>query len=152
MKKLLTASSVWGEVGLAAMLVEEREATDDEPADEGWTGWCSSRNLTLLGVTKQDMYELKKRSTCLRYLCKTVSVSLLFCARVAFILGRERLLHLAGPPLHLLYYVERRVHDELIHVPRLLAEARLPVPALLRGPELVLEQRVVLRPDDDEVV
>lgn len=61
-------------------------------------------------------------------------------------------LHLAGPPLHLLHNVERRVHDELVHVPRLLAETRLPVPALLRGPELVLEQRVVLRPDDDEVV
>jgi hypothetical protein len=61
-------------------------------------------------------------------------------------------LHLAGPPLHLFHNVQGRVHDELVHVPRLLAEARLPVAALLRGPELVLEQRVVLRADDDKVV
>ncbi len=44
------------------------------------------------------------------------------------------------------------MRDELVHVPRLVAEPRLPVAALLRRPELVLEERVVLRPDDHEVV
>lgn len=42
--------------------------------------------------------------------------------------------------------------DELVQVPRLLAEARLAVAALLAGAELVLEQRVVLRANDGEVV
>lgn len=42
--------------------------------------------------------------------------------------------------------------DELVHVPGLLEEARLAVAAGLGGPELVLEERVVLRPDYDEVV
>lgn len=44
------------------------------------------------------------------------------------------------------------MHDELVHVPRLVAEARLPVAALLRGAELVLEYRVVLRSDYGEVI
>lgn len=44
------------------------------------------------------------------------------------------------------------MHDELVHVARLLAEPRLSVAALLRRPELVLEERVVLRPDDHEVI
>lgn len=60
--------------------------------------------------------------------------------------------HLPAPPLHLLDDVEAAVYDELVHVPGLLAEARLAVAALLRRPELVLEERVVLRADDGEVV
>lgn len=60
--------------------------------------------------------------------------------------------HLPRPPLHLLDDIQAAVHDELVHVSRLFAEPRLPVAALLRRPELVLEERVVLRPDDDEVV
>jgi len=44
------------------------------------------------------------------------------------------------------------VQDELVEMSRLLREARLPVAALLARPELVLEQRVVLRPDYRKVV
>lgn len=54
--------------------------------------------------------------------------------------------------MHLLDDVQAAVDDELVHVPGLLAEARLAVPALLRRAELVLEERVVLRADDGEVV
>lgn len=44
------------------------------------------------------------------------------------------------------------MHDELVHVSRLLDEPGLPVAALFGCPEFVLEERVVLRPDDHEVV
>lgn len=44
------------------------------------------------------------------------------------------------------------MHDELIHVSRLLAKARLTVSSLLRGSELMLEERVVLRADYYKVV
>jgi hypothetical protein len=60
--------------------------------------------------------------------------------------------HLAVPPLHLLNYVQATVHDELVHVPSLLREPRLSVPALLAGAELMLEERVILRADYAEVI
>lgn len=44
------------------------------------------------------------------------------------------------------------MQDELVEVPHLLGETRLPVAALLGGAELILEERVVLRADDGEVV
>lgn len=55
-------------------------------------------------------------------------------------------------PLHLLGHIQRAMQDELVQVPRLVAEAREPVAALLGRAELVLEQRIVLRADDGEVV
>lgn len=71
-------------------------------------------------------------------------------------IGRYEMLsvytHLAGAPLNLLDDVKTAVDDELVHVPGLLGEARLAVAAGLGGAELVLEERVVLRPDYDEVV
>lgn len=60
--------------------------------------------------------------------------------------------HLALCPLDLLDHVETAVQDELVQVADLLVEARLAVAAGLGGAELVLEEGVVLRPDDDEVV
>lgn len=55
-------------------------------------------------------------------------------------------------PLHLLDDIQAAVHDERVHVPGLVAEARDAVAALLRGAEFVLEQRVVFGADDAEVV
>lgn len=54
--------------------------------------------------------------------------------------------------MNLLDDIQTAVYDELVHVPGLLAEARLAIAALLRRPELVLEERVVLRADYGEVV
>jgi hypothetical protein len=61
-------------------------------------------------------------------------------------------IHLPIPPLNLLYDVQAAVHDELVHMPCLLGEPRDAIAALLRGAELVLEEGVVLRADDGEVV
>lgn len=61
-------------------------------------------------------------------------------------------IHLSGAPLDLFDYVQAAVYDELVHVPGLLEEARLTVAAGFGGSELVLEERVVLRPDYDEVI
>ena len=44
------------------------------------------------------------------------------------------------------------MHDELVHVSCLLRKPRNPIAALLRGPELVLEEGIVLRANDGEVV
>ena len=55
-------------------------------------------------------------------------------------------------PLHFLDDVQAAVQHELVQVVRLLGEARLAVASLLAGAELVLEERVVLRADDGEVV
>lgn len=44
------------------------------------------------------------------------------------------------------------MHDELVHGPGLVGEVRRAVAALLGRAELVLEERVVLRADDHEVV
>jgi hypothetical protein len=52
--------------------------------------------------------------------------------------------HLSVRPLHLLNNVQAAVQDELVQVPRLLAEPGLAILALLRGAKLVLEQRIVL--------
>lgn len=55
-KKFLMASSVCGLVGFAAIEVEERdELVDAAVAVVGFVGWCSSRNLMLPPVMKQDM-------------------------------------------------------------------------------------------------
>jgi hypothetical protein len=59
---------------------------------------------------------------------------------------------LSRPPLNLLDYVQTTVHDELVHVPCLLREPRLAVAASLRCTEFMLEERVILRTDYDEVV
>lgn len=55
-------------------------------------------------------------------------------------------------PLHLLDDVQRAVQDELVQVAGLVREARLPIAALLRGAELVLEEGVVLGADNGKVV
>lgn len=57
---------------------EIKEGVEAEAEEEGWGraeeedeeegGWCSRRNLILEAVRKQEMYEVKKRSTSLRYL------------------------------------------------------------------------------------
>lgn len=60
--------------------------------------------------------------------------------------------HVAPRPLHLLDYVQAAVHDELVQVPGLVAEARLAVAALLGCAEVILEQRVVLGANYGEVV
>lgn len=65
---------------------------------------------------------------------------------------REEDVHLTAGPLHLLEYVQRAVHDELVHGPRLVGEVRRAVAALLRRAELVLEEGVVLRADYHKVV
>lgn len=61
-------------------------------------------------------------------------------------------IHLTARPLHLLEYIQRAVHDELVHGPRLVGEVRRAVAALLRRAELILEEGVVLRADYHEVV
>jgi hypothetical protein len=60
--------------------------------------------------------------------------------------------HLPLSPLDFFDYVEAAVEDELVEVADLVVEARLAVAAGFGGAELVLEEGVVLRPDDDEVV
>jgi hypothetical protein len=186
-KKLRTASSVCGDVGFMAMPVAiaddapdpdemdpDRPLPPDAAADAVASGWCSSRNFVLLGVTKHDMYELKKRSMHLRYLGEGVR-SAWVQSKVVYLFdlamdGRPRRqpwawgiarntqgrashnVHVAASPLHLLDNVQTRVHDELVHVARLVAEPRLAVAALLGRPKLMLEERVVLGADYDKVV
>ncbi len=60
--------------------------------------------------------------------------------------------HLPASPLDFFHNVEAAVHDELVHVPGLLPEARDAVPALLEGAEFKLEEGIVFGPDDREVV
>ena len=55
-------------------------------------------------------------------------------------------------PLQLFDNVQTAVQDELVQVPRLLAEASLAVAPLLARAEFVFEERVVLRADYSEVV
>lgn len=50
-KNILIASSVAGLVGLAPIAVDDL----DVAVEVGVVGWCSSRNLTLPPVTKQEM-------------------------------------------------------------------------------------------------
>jgi hypothetical protein len=55
-------------------------------------------------------------------------------------------------PLHFLYHIQRRMHDELVHVSCLLSELGHAIAARFRSAKLVLEERVVFRADDSEVV
>ena len=66
--------------------------------------------------------------------------------------GGGRGSQLPACPLRFLHNVQAAVQDELVQVPRLLGEPRLPIAALLAGAEFVLEERVVLGADDGEVV
>ena len=66
--------------------------------------------------------------------------------------GNGESIHLAAGPLHLLEDVERAMHDELVHGPRLVGEVRRAVAALLRRAELVLEEGVVLGADYHKIV
>lgn len=60
--------------------------------------------------------------------------------------------HLAGIPLRLFHDIQAAVQDELVHVARRLGETGHAVATLLRRAELILEQWVILRPDNGEVV
>ena len=74
------ASSVAGEVGFAAMDVEDEDTRDERDdveglraeeapeAEGGGVGRCRRRNLMLPPVRKQEMWEDWKRSIILRYL------------------------------------------------------------------------------------
>lgn len=44
------------------------------------------------------------------------------------------------------------MQNDLVQVPDLLGKARLAIAALLRGPKLVLEQRVILGADNGKIV
>ena len=55
-------------------------------------------------------------------------------------------------PLQLVYEVQAGVYDEWIHVAGLLTEAGDAISALLGSAEFELEQRLVSRADDAEVV
>jgi hypothetical protein len=55
-------------------------------------------------------------------------------------------------PLDFLCNVEARVQNELIQMPNVIREARLAVAALLGGPELVFEERIVQGADNGKVV
>lgn len=57
-----------------------------------------------------------------------------------------------GPPLHFFHHVQCRVHDELIHMGRLLAELGCAIASWLGRAELVFEDGVVFCPDDGEIV
>jgi hypothetical protein len=55
-------------------------------------------------------------------------------------------------PLHFLHHVKCSVYDELVHVCCLLSELGRAIAARFRGAELMLEEWVVLRTNDGEVV
>lgn len=61
-------------------------------------------------------------------------------------------LQIFRPPLHLFYHVQRCMYDELVHVSGLLSELGRAITARFRSAKLVLEERIVLRADDCEVV
>lgn len=61
-------------------------------------------------------------------------------------------LHCTGGPLDFFDNVQAAVHDELVHVSRFLVKTRYAVAALLRGAEFMLEERIVLRAYDSEVI
>jgi hypothetical protein len=60
--------------------------------------------------------------------------------------------HPPASPLYLLHDVQRAVHNELVHDPRLLPKPGDAVATGLRGAEFVLEEGVVFRADYSEVV
>jgi hypothetical protein len=55
-------------------------------------------------------------------------------------------------PLNFLYHVECCMYDELVHVCCLLSELGRAITARLRRAKLMLEERVILRTNDGEVV
>jgi len=63
-------------------------------------------------------------------------------------------LHVHGVtgPLHLFDNVEARMHNELVHMSRVGSKPRDAIAALFGGAEFCLVQRIVLGPDDGEVV
>ena len=68
------------------------------------------------------------------------------------LLGEKVNKHLPVPPLHLLYNIQTAVHNELVHMPRLLWKPRHAITALLRRAKLIFEERIILRADDGKVV
>jgi hypothetical protein len=55
-------------------------------------------------------------------------------------------------PLHFLHHIECRMYNELIHVCCLLSELGRAITARFRRAKLMLEERIVFRADDSEVV
>jgi hypothetical protein len=66
--------------------------------------------------------------------------------------GRGWTIHLPTTPLHLLNDIQTTVHNKLVHMPRLLGEPCDAIAALLRSPELILEERIILRANNGKVV
>ena len=61
-------------------------------------------------------------------------------------------LQIFRPPLHFFYHVQRCMYDELVHVSGLLSELGRAIAAWFGSAKLVLEERIVFRTDDSEVV
>ena len=66
--------------------------------------------------------------------------------------GEEGDIHLSTTPLHLLNDIQTAVHNKLVHMPSLLREPCDAIAALLRSPELILEERIILRANNGKVV
>ena len=60
--------------------------------------------------------------------------------------------HLPSSPLHLLDDIQAAMHDELVHMSRLLWEPSHAITTLFRCPEFMLKDWVVFRADDCKVV
>jgi hypothetical protein len=54
--------------------------------------------------------------------------------------------------LHFFHDIQTAVHDELIHVPRLLWESCDAISALFSSPELILEERIILGANYGKVI
>lgn len=61
-------------------------------------------------------------------------------------------IHLIVGPLQLIHEIQAAMHDERVHMARLRAETGNAISALLGGAEFELEEWLVLRADDAEVV
>lgn len=59
---------------------------------------------------------------------------------------------MSAAPLYLLHDIQAAVDDELVHMSCLFCKPRDSISALLRGPKLILEQRVVLCANDGKVI
>ncbi len=66
--------------------------------------------------------------------------------------GSSGHVHLAIEPLHLIHNVQAAVNDKWIGLSCLAAESSNAITTLFGGAELELEERVVARADDAEVV
>jgi hypothetical protein len=64
----------------------------------------------------------------------------------------EGTIHLSTSPLHLLHNIQTAMHNKLIHMPRLLREPRNAITTLLRSPELIFKERVILCANNGKVI